>query len=191
MFSIEMYHNMDLFQHCSQVNILFALQDIKNGEEVCISYLGFDDIQGPTPDMGRQLLRGKWGITCDQNCLCFNQAHLEKVKRGRELDEALTSLGSAENMPEAQAIGQKCLELQKGLDISLTVVKRTLKDGLVITVKEMKSTAEDELQLLVDYVWESVDFTQQKKRHSEQNEQGKKNEGGQLFSMYKIRVIPS
>jgi len=186
-----MYHNMVLFQHCSQVNILFALQDIKKGEEVCISYLGFDDIGGNlTPDMGRQLLRANWGITCDQNCLCFNQAHLEKVKRGRELNETLIRFGTAENVSEAQAIGQRCLELQKGLDISMTVVKRTLKDGLVITVKEMKSTGEDELQLLVDYVWDTVVFTQQKKRLSEQNDQGKKNEG-QLFSMYKLRVIPS
>jgi len=172
---------MVLLLLCLQVNILFALQDIKKGEEICISYLGYEDLHGTmTSEMARHLLRFRWGIICAQNCLCYDQAYLRRIKQGRELDKALIILGSTQNVAEAKAAAKKCVKLQKGLNFSFTSVKRTPEDGLVITVKDMRSVGEKEL--IVDYVKEACEFD----RRNE--EQGKKNEG-QIFSAYRIRLI--
>jgi len=177
---------MFLSLYCSQVVILLALQGIKKGEEIFISYFGYEDLRRTmTSEMARHLLRTRWGIICDQDCLCFNQAHLQKIKQGRELDKALIMLGSPQNLAEAISAAEKCVELQKGLNFSWIIVKRTLEDGLVITVKDMRSVGEKELVL--DYFKEAHEFDRRNKELSEGNEQG--NEDGQLFCMYRIRLI--
>jgi len=68
------------------VKILYALRDIKEGEEICYSYVSLEEILGNrTPEFSRQLLKHKWGIVCDQKCLCFDKTYNQKLNARKEL----------------------------------------------------------------------------------------------------------
>jgi len=84
--------------------------------------------------MTRQLLRDKWNVSCDEDCLCYDQAYYEKVENGREVDKAASLLWTASEKVEGLAV-----EMKKELKLSVINVKRTIEKGLEITIKEMNS----------------------------------------------------
>jgi len=161
--------------------------DIKKGEEICVSYFGYDDLHSTmTADNARLFLQHQRGIVCDENCLCFNEEHLQKIKLGRELAKALVSLGSAviqrHNGAEAHAAAERCVELQRLLPFSIIVVKRTPTDGFQIIIKEVQAQ-----ELISNYLDEA-------RKSVEQDVLYEGSAGGSVnivkpFSVYKIRVI--
>lgn len=69
------------------VKVLSAVRDIEEGEEICFSYIGFNDVGcDMTAEMSRWFLEGKWGIKCPESCLCRNNNALERIREARELD---------------------------------------------------------------------------------------------------------
>jgi len=130
------------------VKILFALRDIKRDDEICISYVRFNDLhRTETPEGSREVLRLRWGIICDENCLCFDAAYCENIKKGRELDNVMgliTPLGSVV-CKSSKILGtvKKCLRsalMAADLDLSVIIVKKTPhEEGYQVAVKEMNS----------------------------------------------------
>jgi len=179
------------------LNILFALEDIKKGEEICILYMGFVDINATmSPKTARRIMRAKWGITCDQNCLCFDKAFYQKVKQGRKLDKALHALGLAQTRHEELAALRRCRcpEVEKDLNMLAINVKRTLEGGLQIKISEMNV-----LELILYFLNEAS----AKRGSSTCRTLPEDSAGGgggtsgsdtkkesQTFSVYRIRVIP-
>jgi len=165
----------------SQINILIALRDIRKGEEICRSYVGFGLItKMVTPEFTRRILRDVWGIVCDKNCVCYDKAYYEKIKLGWELRLSMVRFESAETVNEVFVEGNKCVELENQLKLLAVNVRRTLKDGYQINVSEMSSRT-----LLIV----AIESEKQLRNHPEYNEQVK-----ELFtppySFWRVRVIP-
>jgi len=160
------------------------MQDIKKGEEICISYVGFDDFKHVNnQEKVRKILRTYWGIACDPSCSCFDMAFYEKVKQGRQLNDALTRLASDEqNRTEAWAAVKKCLKKEKKLDLTLINVKRTIEEGFQITVKNINST-----ELVAQFMNEACEMAKQDDIIPGDMPTGNVQKGC-VFSAYRIRV---
>lgn len=72
------------------VKVLSAVRDIEEREEICFSYIGFNDVSSNmSAEMSRMLLEGKWGIRCPYLCLCRRHNALKRIKEARELDRMI------------------------------------------------------------------------------------------------------
>jgi len=160
----------------AQVKILYARRDIKKGEEICFTYVGFDDVgERITPEMSREELQKRWGIVCDENCLCYDKKYIQKLNYGKELDTAIVGPGMNPSVSLARV--NKLLELEKELNLLQVRMKRTLFDGFQIGIMRKKT-----MKLGLDYVNEAYELAK-RIAHPEYNG---------LVKMYKMYMeLPS
>jgi len=174
--------------------ILISVRDIKKDEEVCISYVGLENLsETKTPRMIRLNLRLKWGIVCNPNCLCSNRAYWEKIQIGRELEKTIKRIGESGRNEEAvaAAIAMRLVQLERvgGLqELSVIGVRRTSELGFQILTKEVNS-ATSLLEFLANELLEPM---QEADNRNQAEETGRvnRNRAGQPFCAYKVRVIP-
>jgi len=146
-----------------QVKILYALRDIKNREEICFSYLPLVEIFGNgTPDYFRQLLKYKWGIVCDQNCLCFDKTYIQKLNYRKELHKQifLTKSFPAVALNYAKSL----LELEEELNMLQARMKVTLYVAFVHAIGNAET-----VELGVGYITEAYELAK-RIAHPEHNE---------------------
>jgi len=154
------------------VKILFAVRDIKKGEEICISYVLFDDIFMNFGEYANlEVIRlglSQYGIVCDANCLCFDKTYSQKLYDGKRLDDWITAARPEVNPSIALTRVKKLLELEKELNLVEVRMKRTLFEGFRIAIMRKKTR-----ELGLDYIREAYELA---KRivHPEQNELVKK-----------------
>jgi len=164
------------------------VRDIKKGEEICITYTAFSNLEKTeTPEMSRLVLLSKWGILCDENCLCYDKAYFEKIQQGRELTKAMARIGDSKTRTESFALAAetKMRELKNDLNMSMAMLKKTLddRDGFQITVKEMTSA-----EFVVEFLKEAYEL---KLRDREQSRLvATKKYKGELFYSCNVRVLP-
>jgi len=168
------------------------VRDIKQNEEICISYVGLDNLNEiKTPKSIRQNLRHKWGIVCSKNCLCFDESYWKKIQKGRELERTLERMDQLrKNDDEAGALAsaRKLQELEKGIEMSVIGLRRTVEHGFQILTKQMNSVT-----LMLEFVANELLLPTKEdydKHQTEENGRGNKNRACQSFCAYRVRVIP-
>jgi len=155
--------------------ILFSLRDIKKGEEICNCYTGFDyPSRFETPEKSREVLQRQWGIFCDQNCLCYDKAYCDKIKRRSELNAAIMrfkltpSSAGRKKIPETLALLEELLEFQKEMNFEVINRWLMLDVGFQIAI-----TKQDSVELAIRYITEAYELVR-RIVHPEHNEQVKK-----------------
>jgi len=115
----------------ARVEILFAQRDINLGQEICISYGSFADLDLDRPTAGlsnqkeeyesvQKTLKTSWGISCPLNCYCKDDDVNQLVLKGRKIQSHLSNLVVSGRIEEALEIGEELVEIHKNLDISWT-----------------------------------------------------------------------
>ncbi len=121
----------------AHVDVLVALWDIQPGEEICISYTSFSDINtvrvyGNVPEeleyfmIQREL--SKYGIECPKDCYCKNQDARELVTKGRKLATQFETLAQSGKLEKAVEVCEKLLDVHKFLNESLLLRVKTQWD---------------------------------------------------------------
>lgn len=120
--------------------VLFAVRDIAQGEEITITYQLSDDITiDMSAQMGRMILKNKWGITCPKDCSCYDENMKKLRDRSRELDKQIFALASEGKSQQALEYVKELINNHKILGSSMLNQQRTLYDGFQIAVMRKSS----------------------------------------------------
>jgi len=116
----------------ARVQILYALRDIPQGEEICFSYSLFPNLflgktlksqLSPSTDEFKFLQRAlyiNWGFQCPDDCFCKDPIARKLVADGKELDTRMDVYVMRGRIEEALEAGNKLLEIQRKLNVSWT-----------------------------------------------------------------------
>jgi len=126
-----------IYDEVARVEILYALQDIQPGEEVCRSYYFFPTVfllhccprVQSLEDKYESYWRGLntiWGIKCPDDCACKDPKVRQLLAEGEDLNFRMESLARKGKTEEALAVGQKLRPIQKLLNFSWN--ERTILD---------------------------------------------------------------
>ncbi len=124
-----------IFDETALVAILFAQRDILPGEEICISYysslMRLDrnpsniSVTNSQSNSGKQFecvknaTLSSFGIICPAGCLCQDPAFWALVQEGKLMHSKVMNLGKQLRTGEALAAGEKLLDIQRRLNVSL------------------------------------------------------------------------
>ncbi len=117
------------YDEAARVNIIFALKDIQEGEEISMTYNNFARLDSERPTAGmsppekefdavQESLKFNWGITCSCDCYCKDPAVRKLVLEGRKLDWLIEYRGMKGETEAALANGEKLLDIFRELNIS-------------------------------------------------------------------------
>ena len=109
------------------VKILFAERDIQIGEEICISYVSpFSVVAHYDAKGARRELVGKWGIICNKDCICYDNAIAKKSDTLKVLDKEIANLVLASNPSAALKLVKEALDIHDEIHSSWIEKIRTL-----------------------------------------------------------------
>lgn len=121
-------NSANFYDSTAKVEILIALQDIQEGEEISRQYLNFGFLDSSRPSTGmtsqhelytyRRLLFNKWDISCPSDCFCQQPSTNALVLEGRKLDEIIVDLVRKGCTEQALEIGDKLLQIHSFLNLS-------------------------------------------------------------------------
>ena len=127
-----------IFDDGAQVLVIYALRDIQPGEEILICYIPFTrtDPSRPTARFKslteayrvRASMLFKEGIVCPSDCFCKDPLVLELVEDGIKTNNACLELllrPELRDMERAIEFGEKLLDIQKRLEVSLEIQAAT------------------------------------------------------------------
>jgi len=91
-----------VYDETNNVEILYALRDIQEGEEICYRYGYFSTFTEPSDSPNQSLedelhdrslvLIGQWGIKCPDDCFCKAASTLDMLSFGRKVMVELQAL---------------------------------------------------------------------------------------------------
>ena len=116
--------------HTQNVKVVFAIRDIKKGEEITISYSYFNNFKKyRTPEEHWKKLKLSYGIVCPIDCICRDNKIRELVKRAVVLDEQI-----GKQITQFDCVGaikgvEEMLKLEELIGSSWTEINSTLYDG--------------------------------------------------------------
>jgi len=140
------------------VKVVFAQRDILPGEEICISYFDFADLNStrPTAKMDpkkelesfRSTLFTKFGIKCPANCYCKNPDTKKLILEGRKLDEKMLSMNKLGLLEEAIQAGEKLIEIDRLLNTSWSQRANFYENLFEISIGSKKTITKAQRYLL-------------------------------------------
>jgi len=140
-----------VYDEMARVEILFAQRDILPGEEICICYCSFSNLnlERPTSDLPpeeefqfiQKTLLTTWGITCPKNCFCKESEIRKLVLEGRKLNAEIEDFISKGLIEEALESGEKMLDIQKCLHNSWVCIAGTELYLFQVALRKRKTIA--------------------------------------------------
>ena len=125
-----------MWDDTARVTILFALNDIKPGEEISISYYSpffslLPNVQylpGMKPEWNveeeftfiKNHLLSTFGIACPIDCPCHDPGIRVLIQEGRQLTTTMMNLHRQHKTEEALAAGEKVMDIHRRLNVSWT-----------------------------------------------------------------------
>lgn len=128
------------------VHILNALRDIRQGEEICISYTVWTDpSQSMTAEEHRLILSRKWGIYCLPSCRCYDTNLHAVVNQARYLESKYRQYLKSKNAHGALQVAKELISLHEQNDSSFVTIMRNLDDAFRVAIlcKELQPQAEE------------------------------------------------
>ncbi len=110
------------------VKVVFSQRDILTGEEICIGYYDWADLNSRRFTAGldskkelelfRSKLYSRFGITCPLYCFCKDSDTEKLVIEGRKLDEKMLVMHQNFRLDEALAAGEKLIKIDRQINTS-------------------------------------------------------------------------
>lgn len=120
-----------IYDETARVEILFAQKEIPTGEEVCISYCSFANLNSERPipptakndpeaefEFVQRTLLTTWGITCPSNCYCKDPSIRQLVIEGRRIKAKIDVMAGRGWTEDALEAGDKLMDIQRRLGVS-------------------------------------------------------------------------
>jgi len=111
------------------VIILFALKNIQCGDEICINYWPFVDLDfnrktaklSPEEEFAsvQNYLANRYGIICPEDCYCRDSNARRLVLEGRKFHTEMSVLVGRGRIEEALEFGEKLLGIHRLLNVSI------------------------------------------------------------------------
>ena len=153
-------HNYDDGAH---VEILFAQRDIQPGEEICISYFSFSNLNAERAAAGmggaqaeyqliQKVLLDKWTIICPSDCICKDPNIHKLIAKGRQLNLKKEILADSCKPQEALECARELLKVQEALQSSLISKANTHHFAFQVAVMTRKTLdqADQHIAAVVD-----------------------------------------
>lgn len=112
----------------ARVEVLYALQDIESGEEICFSYCNFAQFDRERATVGMDLetetfniqlpLRAKWRINCPADCICKDPDILKLVVKGRRLSDEIVFWVDRGEAYQVLLAGSELMNIHRKLNMS-------------------------------------------------------------------------
>jgi len=124
-----------VYDDVAKVAILYALREIKSGEEICINYSHFGNLESTQPtakmslkselDLIKSVLKSRGISHCPPDCYC-KDSHVRKLAReGRKLHRMMLIEASLGRLDEALKAGEELLEIHHQ-QINMSWIQRAL-----------------------------------------------------------------
>ena len=117
------------YDQTTGIIIIFALKDIKFGDEICVCYWSFAnlDLDRKTANLSpeeefqsvQNVLTSRYGIICPDDCYCRDSNAKQLVLEGRRLHTEMSLLVGRDRIEEALEYGEKLLSIRRRLNISM------------------------------------------------------------------------
>jgi len=118
-----------VYDETARVVVLFAQRDISPGEEICICYATFANLEldrktahlNPEEEFQsvQKTLKEAWGITCPDECYCKDSDAKNLVLEGRRVHTEMSLLVGRGRTEESLEFGENLIDIFKRLDVSM------------------------------------------------------------------------
>jgi len=137
------------YDEIARVKITLAQRNIQPGEEICVIYTNFGNLELNTShfpsveefDVTEMNLAMNWGFTCPADCYCKNPDVKMLILEANEAYRQLLLLGSKGRVEEALKAGERVVEIHEQLNISW--VPKTSIRNLMADVAVSSSRTEE------------------------------------------------
>ena len=138
-------HNYD---EKARVEILFSQREIQAGEEICISYLSFANINSQrmfamlSPENEFRMIKTQLklrGVECSANCFCNDPNIRSLVIKGRKLNIDVDRLADYQRPAAALQVVKELLEIQETIHSSLISKANTHYTAFQVAVMSSKT----------------------------------------------------